>query len=94
MTLLELFLIGLAVTGLVGMGIVLGATIMWRLVHRTEPPPLPLWVSIAGGCSLLLIAVPLVAKGQWLGALIMVIGLGVGFAAQAWARIRLRGGSA
>lgn len=95
MTLFELVLLGLAVMGLVGMGIVLGAMIMWRVVHRVAvPPPLPLWVSILAVVSVLLVAAPIAVSGQWLPAVLAIAAIGVQFTAHAYEAIRRRRRSA
>lgn len=91
MTLVELVLLGLAMTGLVGMGIVLGAMIMWRLVHRVaQPPPLPLWVSILALVSVLLVTLPIAAAGQWLPALAGAAAIGFQFLSHAYEALRRR----
>jgi hypothetical protein len=90
-TLFELLLLGLAMTGLVGMGIVLGAMIIWRLVHRVAmPPPLPLWLSILALSSVLLVAIPIAAAGQWLPALLAAASIGFQFMAHAYEAVRRR----
>lgn len=68
MTVVELALIGLAMIALIGLGIVTGATIMWRLVHPTEPPPLPYWVPILGLASATIFVVVFSIAGQGLSA--------------------------
>lgn len=91
MTLVELLLLALAMTGLVGMGIVLGAMIMWRLVHRVaQPPPLPLWVSIVALVSVMLVAIPIATSGQWLPALFVAAAIGFQFMAHAYEALRRR----
>ena len=89
MTLFELVLLGLAMTGLVGMGIVLGATIMWRLVHRVvQPPPMPLWVSTLALVSVLLVTIPVMASGQWLPALLGIAAIGFQLTVRAYEAAR------
>lgn len=68
MTVVELALIGLAMIALIGLGIVTGATIMWRLVHATERPPLPSWVAILGLGSATIFVIVFFIAGQWLSA--------------------------
>ena len=91
MTLFDLLVLGVAMTGLVGMGIVLGAMIMWRLVHRVaQPPPLLLWVSILALVSVLLVTLPIAAAGEWLLALAGVAAIGFQFSLHAYEALRRR----
>jgi hypothetical protein len=64
-----LVIFGAAISGLVGMGVALGATIMWRLRHRVEPPPVPAWVSLVTVGSIGTIALAAALAEMWLSAL-------------------------
>jgi hypothetical protein len=57
----------LAVAALTALGVVVGAVIMWRLVHmKANPPPLPAWVHAVELTALSLFGISAWIAGQWL----------------------------
>ncbi len=64
----------LTVAALIGLGVVAGASIMWRLVHmRAKPPPLPAWVYAVELTSLSLFGIGVWIAGLWLLVISMAL---------------------